>query len=101
MRLESFLARLREAHPDMETIFRRGSCYHLWLIVREALPDVECWYDSNEGHVYLKHEGRFYDIRGRLNDTRGTNLAPLDHKRGHRPHRWSSASSSRLSSSAS
>ncbi len=86
-RLCRLLAELRATHPDIEDLFRFGQCYALWKIVRTVFPGAECLYSMTEGHVYIRLDGRLYDIRG--HHLRGpADLEPLDHRRGDRPHRW-------------
>ena len=81
--LERLLAELR---PDYER-WQTGRCYHPWKVVRTVFPEAECHYSRLEGHVYIRFEGKFYDIRGRAFRT-PRDLSPLIHNEGHRPHRW-------------
>lgn len=66
--------------------FTNGLCYKLFLLLRRSFPEAEPWYDPVVGHVYTRIGPRWYDIRGERRE-RG-NLIPLDHRRGHKPHRW-------------
>lgn len=85
--LERLLTELRDAHPNMERIFLHGKCYSLWNIVRTVFPESECWYSQVEGHVYIKYQDRFYDIRG-VRRQLPNDIAPLNHRMMHKPHRW-------------
>ena len=67
--------------------FLNGHCYSLFLILRAIWSDAECHYSEDEGHVYTKINGKFYDIRGKHVNV-PEDLKPLDHKQSYRPHRW-------------
>lgn len=88
---EALIARLRGAHPDMEWIFMRGSCFELYEILRVVWPEAEPWYSQIEGHVFVKIGPWWYDIRGR--HRKAPPDANLMTKGGwwppDRPHRWS------------
>lgn len=86
-RLSRLLLELRKAHPDMVHLFRNGGCYQLWKIVRTVFPEAECLYSQIEGHVYIGLDGALFDIEGR-HLHRPRDLAPLDHRISHAPHRW-------------
>jgi len=87
--LERLLHELRNTHPQMQNLFLEGKCYNLWLIVRTVFPDAQCWYSKVQGHVYIKYNKKFYDIRGkRLKWSLPDDLQPLDHREWHQPHRW-------------
>lgn len=63
-RVAEFIERLRFAVPDAEVVFKNGSCFQLFLMIRAFRPDAIAWYDSIVGHVYTEVDGRFYDIDG-------------------------------------
>lgn len=87
---------IRESHPDMSELYTKGQCYNFYKILRSIYgQSVEPWYDYLEGHVYSKIGGRFYDIRG-VRKRYSTSLVKLDHKHGHRPHRWGKGDNRRL-----
>ena len=71
----------------MEELFRFGQCYNFFRILKTVYPEAEPWYDQIEGHVYTKIGKFWYDVRGKH-----LRVAPsctvLEHKRGHKPHRW-------------
>lgn len=85
-----FIAALRTSWVDMEYLFTNGQCYNFALIVRSIRPQAVVHYDQVEGHVYVEVGGRLYDIRGvlPLPAHRYPGIPVLDHKRGHKPHRW-------------
>lgn len=88
--IELFLSRLREAHPDMETLFLHGSCYELFNVMRVLWPQAEPWYVIEEGHVYVKVDQWFYDIRGRHRRLPAGNAVNLLRPySSDLPHRWS------------
>lgn len=91
-----FLAALRDCHSDMVEVFTRGQCYSLFLLLRTVWPDAEAWFSKIEGHVYIKIDGAFYDIRGK-HFRPPADLKRLDHKNGDRPHRWGGRDKFRMS----
>ena len=85
--IERFLAALRGSHEHMTGVFLRGSCYELATILRTLYPDAEPW--KLDGHVYVRIDGRFYDIRGRRHLTpEQQNRAVARFERTDPPHRW-------------
>jgi hypothetical protein len=77
---------IRNSHPDMEYLYTQGQCYNFALILRTQFPG-EIWYDQIEGHVYYKVDDVWYDVRGRHYKI-GETASRLEHRDGHRPHRW-------------
>lgn len=71
--------------------YTNGMCYKLFLMLRQVYPDAEPWYDHVVGHVYTRIGEHWYDIRGEHRNR--TDLRPLDHRSGHKPHRWKGVSS--------
>lgn len=55
---------IRNSHPDMETLYTEGQCYHFALILRGQFPGGELWYDHRVGHMYYHYLGKWFDIRG-------------------------------------
>jgi hypothetical protein len=78
---------LKDSNPDAVKLYTEGKCYRLALILRERFPSAEIWYCQVEGHVYTKIGSAWYDIRGKHLRVSST-CTLLDHKSGHRPHRW-------------
>lgn len=87
--IDRFISALRDSHPAMVDIFKNGSCYQLFLIIRTVYPNAAAWHDPVAGHVYVEVNGQFYDIDGRVYQ-----LPPRAHKftretwPKHAPHRW-------------
>jgi len=94
-RLLHLLAALREAHPDMQSLFLEGQCYNLWRIVRTVFPEAGCLYSMAEGHVYIGYQGKVYDIRGK-HVRAPLDLQPFDHRCRDKPHRWGARDQRRL-----
>lgn len=46
----------------MGTIFTEGSCFNLYLLLKQIWPQAECYYDDN--HIITKIDNKFYDING-------------------------------------
>ncbi|MDH1865716.1 hypothetical protein N5D83_02645 [Pseudomonas chengduensis] len=60
----AFLAALRDVHPDMARYGLNGGCFRVYLLLKQAFPDAEPWYDSD--HVITKIGDCFFDIRGEV-----------------------------------
>ncbi|WP_445938924.1 hypothetical protein, partial [Pseudomonas sp.] len=60
----SFLAALRDVHPDMARWGLHGGCFRVYLVLKQRFPDAQAWYDSC--HVVTKIGDFFYDIRGQV-----------------------------------
>ena len=59
---EAFISILRESHPPQVEIFTRGACLRMHLLLKQAYPEAEPFYDIS--HVVTKIGDRFYDING-------------------------------------
>lgn len=89
-RVLDFIAKLRDIFPpqvDASFVGKNGKCYQVALLLRQAFPEAEIYYDPVEGHVYTKIGNVYYDIDG-AHYKIGEHSGPLDHQRGHKPHRW-------------
>jgi hypothetical protein len=64
MDVEKFIATIRDSFIGSQQVYTEGSCYHFYLILKEAFPQSECWYDLD--HVLTKIDGKFYDITGEV-----------------------------------
>jgi len=60
----AFLAALRDVHPDMARYGLNGGCFRVYLLLKQAFPAAEPWYDSD--HVITKIGDGYYDIRGQV-----------------------------------
>lgn len=67
-RLELLLKKIRESFAGAATVFKRGSCFQLYEIVKVVFPDVRP-YLYNEDHIYIDLHGSFFDINGEVNDS--------------------------------
>jgi hypothetical protein len=94
-----FISAIRNSHPDMVRLYSEGQCYNFALIIRSIRPEAEIRYAYVEGHVYTEVGGRLYDIRGvKPNPAhKYTHIPYLEHRRGHKPHRWGRGDTRRLS----
>lgn len=61
-RIKSFIAAVRQSHPQMASIFLEGECLHFYHILRHVFPEARAYYDLN--HVITRIGGRYYDITG-------------------------------------
>lgn len=85
---------IRTSHPDMEYLYTQGQCYNFALILRSQY-EGEIWYDHVQGHVYYKVDDVWYDVRGR-HYKMSEFASVLDHRDGHKPHRWGLGDNRRL-----
>lgn len=81
-----FIDAVRESLNNSVHLYTNGNCYGFALLLRHQYPEAVIWYDRIEGHVYTRIGAAWYDIRG-IHYKRG-DKRPLDHREGHRPHRW-------------
>lgn len=72
---------------DVSFVGKNGKCYQLALLLCHVYEQAEIHYDPIEGHVYTKIGNVYYDIDGAHFDV-PPETGPLDHQRGHKPHRW-------------
>jgi len=86
-RIEVFIARIREAHPQMVNIFTRGSCFDFHLILQEVWPEALAFYDIKNGHVLTEIGGVLYDIRGDVSHREHGKLVRLPHP-DYQPWEW-------------
>ena len=61
--------RIRESFYGSEHVYTQGSCYQLFLILKEIFPRAAAW--SNGEHVITFIETKFYDISGQVIDHSG------------------------------
>jgi hypothetical protein len=81
----AFLYALRDLHPDLIQVCRNGSCFKLYLLLKQVFPEAEPYYDSD--HVIVKIGKAFYDIRGEV--LKSPNHIPLDgHLEFNRAYLW-------------
>lgn len=60
----SFLATLREVHPDMARWGLHGGCFKVYLLLKQRFPNAEPWYDQD--HVITRIGAGFYDVTGEV-----------------------------------
>lgn len=77
---------IKNSNENATFIYKNGKCYQFALILKSQF-DGDIFYSEQIGHVWFKFENKFYDIDGVcLNVPKDIKF--LDHKNGHRPHRW-------------
>lgn len=67
---------IRETSPMQEKIFTNGSCYQLFKFLQIFFPFAECYCNSHKSddvHVIVKIEDRFYDITGEISKKQAKN----------------------------
>ena len=68
-KVESFISRLRDSFVGSQQVYTQGSCYHLYLILKEVFPEALPYYDGD--HVITKIGDRYYDITGEVSCSSG------------------------------
>ena len=61
----SVIKRIRDSFHESVATYTCGRCYHFAKIIQEIFGG-ELYQDENKGHVYVKIDGHFYDIPGRI-----------------------------------
>ena len=84
---EKLVARLRDSFDGAEHVYKCGSCYQLFLVLRTVWPDAEPWYDHVAGHIYTRIGRHWYDIDGKHLRVPKTCLV-YRYDGSHAPHRW-------------
>jgi len=64
--IEKFLFELRDSAEIMYNIFTKGSCFRLYLIMRQVFPESIPYWSDMDNHCVVMVEGNFYDIGGLL-----------------------------------
>lgn len=59
---------VRNLSPLMERICKNGSCYRLFLLLKQVYPEAVAYYDKNY-HVVTKIGDYYYDINGIYENT--------------------------------
>jgi len=79
--------RIRESFKDAGFVYKNGSCFDFFLILRSIFPQAVAW--SNLDHVWTEIDGRFYDIDGlRLSGSRGLSRMKDDESLYRRAFHW-------------
>jgi hypothetical protein len=55
---------IRASFVEAENVYRSGSCYRFYLILRQVYPDAVAYYDGD--HVITRIDDRYYDISGEV-----------------------------------
>ena len=55
---------IRNSRKDSSRAYTEGSCFKLYLILKEVFPNAEPWYNGIVGHVLTEIDGTLYDING-------------------------------------
>ena len=87
-RIQILIALIRCSHPDMKEIFTKGSCWSMFLILKEIWPSSIAYYDRTGGHIITRIGESFYDICGLIEEHKiPENLIRLPHP-DFRPWEW-------------
>ena len=64
MKVERFIATVRDSFIGSQQVYTEGSCYHFYLILKEVFPNAIPYYDND--HFITEIDGKFYDITGEV-----------------------------------
>lgn len=64
----NFIEVIRNSHPEMKNIFLYGSCLNFHLILKSIYPEAIPY--TNIDHIITKIGNKFYDISGRVYNTK-------------------------------
>ena len=59
---EEFCRIVRESFDQSEFVYKNGSCFEFFLMLKFIYPEAEPW--TNIDHVWTKIGEKFYDIEG-------------------------------------
>ena len=59
-----FIKLIRESHSVIPEIYKSGSCYNFYLILKYVFPQSKPYFDEN--HIITEINGKFYDITGEV-----------------------------------
>lgn len=91
----SVCSAVRRSFLDAAFVYKNGSCFEFYLILRAIFPTAEAW--TNIDHVWAKIDGKFYDIDGERKEGAAGLFNMMDDKRMYkRAHGWSERSSWRI-----
>ncbi len=62
-----FIKSIRESIIGAEFIYKNGSCYQFYLILKSIIPEAKAYY--NVDHCITKIADRYYDIGGEVECT--------------------------------
>ncbi len=88
--ITSLIRKIRDIFPpqvDSVWIGQNGKCYQVALLLKHIFPQAQICYSRIQGHVYTLIDGNYYDIEG-IHFKVPEDICPLDHREGHKPHRW-------------
>ena len=55
--------RIKNSFKDAEFVYKNGSCFELYRILKEIFPQAIAW--TNIDHVWTEINGEWYDIDGK------------------------------------
>ena len=64
--IERLIYELRNSADIVHNIFTRGSCFRLFLVLREVFPTAIPYWSDVDNHCVVNIEGEYYDIGGKL-----------------------------------
>lgn len=61
-RVLNLIYTIRNSFEGANIVYTKGSCYQLYLILKQVFPEAEAW--ATDNHVITEIDGKFYDISG-------------------------------------
>ncbi len=65
----NFISTLRNSFDGCDEVFKAGSCYQLYKILKSIYPSAECFISLYKSHTITQIDGVYYDIDGVCEDT--------------------------------
>lgn len=66
MQVKNFLKELRDSAERIQSIYTKGSCYRLCVILQTVFPSAKAYWSDLDNHAITEIEGKFYDIGGEI-----------------------------------
>jgi len=76
-----FIDSIRTSDQYIEHIYLEGGCYQFHLLLSKLFKGCEPFINNKENHIVTKYRGKFFDIRGMVDDEIYRPLRPDDIKR--------------------
>ena len=61
---KELIEKLRTSFVGSEEVYRHGSCFKLYEVLKVIYPSAVAWYNKDEDHIATCIDGVLYDIGG-------------------------------------
>ncbi len=75
--IDFLIESLGQTDVYMETIFLNGGCYDFHLFLKKLYPEAIPYITEDKAHVVTYYKGKFYDIRGEVDDEKYEKLEDI------------------------